>query len=225
MNLNEIRTLVRTHLDLPDEDDLPTSLIDAYVREGFDRTMAYESQWPFLETTWEVSNSGGTPTITLPTNAQGNLINSLREVGGSGNRLSQLPFEYAEEAFPTDARSGSPTHFSIWGDSIYLWPVPSTERQFLMRGYRKPIDWVSGGAASPADGDVRLHILYAWYACSLAYAQQEDETLEAVYMQRWQTGVTNLRSQLMAVGTGRPTVYNKGLGRVPASPGWLFDLS
>lgn len=222
MNLSEIRTLVRTHLDLPDEDDLATALIDAYVREGYDRTMAFEAQWPFLEASWEVSNAGGTTTITVPSDCQANLITTLREVGS--HRLSQLPQVYAEENFSTETRSGAPTFFSIWGPNIYLWPAPNSERQYVMRGYRKPTDWVSSGAAAAADGDVRLHILYVWYACSLAYAQQEDETLEAVYMQRWETGVRNLHRQLMASGTGRPAIMAKGMSGVQVAPGWTFEL-
>lgn len=222
MILSEIRTLVRTHLGLPDEDDLPTALIDAYVREGFDRTMAFEAEWPFLESSWEVSNAGGAATITIPTDCQANLITTLRHVGG--NRLSQVPLSYADEAFTTEARTGVPLYYSVWGPEIQLWPVPNSEYQFALRGYRKPIDWVSSGAATAADGDVRLHILYAWYACSLAYAQQEDEVLEGVYMQRWETGVRTLHNQMMRTATGRPAIMSKGLSGRSQAPGWVFDL-
>ena len=222
MNLTEIRTLVRTHLDLPDEDDLPTVLIDAYVREGFNRTMAYCTEWPFLETTWEVSNAGGADHIVLPTDAEASGITTLREV--DFGRLQHIPHEYAEQTFITTAVGGAPMYYSTWGGNIYLWPVPNSERQYVMRGFRKPTDWVSGGAASAADGDERLHVLYAWYACSLAYAQQEDEVLEQVYMQRWETGVRTIRDQIMAPSRGRPAIMSKGLtgGLLPQR--WMFDL-
>jgi len=222
MNLTEIRSTVRAHLDLPDEDDLPTALIDVYVREGFDRTMAFESKWPFFETTWEVSNGGGTPNIILPADAEQNGVMTLREVGAY--RLSAIPHDYADDAFTTDAQGARPGYFSVWGNNLYLWPVPDAARTYTLRGYRKPTDWVSGGATTEADGDVRLHTLYVWYACSMAYAQQEDEVLEATYMTRWQQGLSNIHKQITSPRGGAPTVLSKGLSGGNSGTTWNWNL-
>lgn len=220
MNLTEIRETVRAHMDLPDEDDLATSLIDTYVREGFDRTMAFEERWPFFETTWEVSNAGGDPHIALPTDAEQFGVMTLREVGSY--RLSEIPHDYADEMFTATAQTGRPNYYSAWGGNLYLWPVPSTERNYSLRGYRKPTDWVSGGAAAEADGDERLHTLFVWYACSLGYAQQEDEVLEATYMARWQQGLSNLHKKIMAPYHGRPAVMSKGLSGGGSGARWSW---
>lgn len=222
MNLSEIRATVRSHTDLPDEDDIPTALLDTYIREGFDRTMAHEERWPFFESAWSVANAAGAAHIVLPSDAEQHGVMTLREVDSF--RLQQIPHDYADEMFSSTAAGARPAYFSAWGGNLYLWPVPNSERNYSMRGYRKPTDWVSTGAATEADGDERLHSLYVWYACSLTYAFQEDEVLEATYMTRWQQGLVDIHSKIMAPYHGRPAVLSKGLSGGHVGTRWSWDL-
>ena len=88
-----------------------------------------------------------------------------------------------------------------------------------IRGYRYPTDWIAGGAGAVPDCDARLHMLLAHYAIALAYAQQEDEVLEDVYMKRWQAGFAAARNAIVNPRHHRPLVFNGGLPLTSYYPG------
>ena len=58
------------------------------------------------------------------------------------------------------------------------------------------------GASAEVDADIRLHLPIVWYACSLGYAQQEDEVLEATYMNRYHEAVQIAHDSVMRPWTG-----------------------
>jgi hypothetical protein len=175
---------------------MPNVIINAYLNEAFTRTIAAESEWPFYATTWTVTQTIGQSTLTKPTDLDS--ITSLADTGNSNYRLTGVDFDTAEdEYFKVLAPTGFATEYSLWGSLIYLWPqVTFTAlRTYTIRGYRQPTDWVTAVAAP--DCDTRLHGCLAHYAVALAYAQQEDEVLEATYMQRWQTDAEAARRAIM----------------------------
>ena len=55
---NELITLIRGIVDL-DENDLPTSLLQTYLRDGYDRTINLERSWPFFQTTYTFNSVYG----------------------------------------------------------------------------------------------------------------------------------------------------------------------
>jgi hypothetical protein len=110
----------------------------------------------------------------------------------------------------------SPIYYSIWGDKITLWPHYSGDpRDFKMRGYRLEADWVGAGASAEVDADPRMHQLLVHYAIALAYAQQEDEVLEDVYMKRWQASYLAVHNAICTPRHHRPLIMNGGLPYVP----------
>lgn len=205
--LQEIRDAVRTQLDL-DSDDLTDTTADLHIREGFDRTFALEQRWPFFQTSWDLNLADTDVTLTVPSDVAA--IERLRDTGKNLN-LVMIGQQFAEENFQgVQSAATEPTLFSIWGDTITLWPVPTLKaRTYQLRGYRKPT-W-SGVAATELDGDERLHSAIFHYACALAYAQLEDPELEAVYMQRWGAHVEAVRRDLMRPQHHIPLVLNGGL--------------
>ena len=189
MNLQTLRDYIRVQLDM-DEEELPNALLDSYLNEGFQRTIAMENRWPFCESRWDVAKVADTPNIALPANVDPAGIISLRDQT-NGFRLVQIGSEMAEDFFVAGfATSSNPAYYSIYGGQIVLWPDPPSDlaRSYRLRGYRLPADWINQGAGAEPDCDQRLHQSLAHYAIALAYAQQEDEVLEDVYMKRWQAG-------------------------------------
>lgn len=204
--LQQLRDRVRTQLDL-DVDDLPDTVVDAYLKEGFDRTYAQEREWPFFEDSWDLTLPSGDTTMALPTAVGG--VKRLRSVD-TGANLVMIGQQFAEENFQrTSMTTLHPTLFSIWGGLIYLWPVPSPMgRDFTLRGHRRPV-W-TGVAGDELDGDERLHTAIAHYACSLAYAQLEDPELETMYMQRWAALTDAVRTDIMLPQHHVPLILNGG---------------
>lgn len=214
MNLQQLRDEIRVQLDM-DEDELPNSLLDSYVQEGFTRTIAMESRWPFYEATWPLASIGDT-FLDIPVEVNTQQIASLID-GVTGIRLMQIAPELAEDNFVSGATPTQPCYYTIWGNQITLWPHYSGDvRDFTLRGYRYPKDWVNGGAGSEVDADPRLHKLLVHYAISLAYAQQEDEVLEGTYMQRWQASYLAAHNAICSPRHHRPLIMNGGLPYVPS---------
>ncbi len=206
MNLQGLRDAVRLQLDLDDE-DLPNGLLDLYIREGFERSMQREQQWPFYAAEWAITTEDGTENrFTLPAEVSGLVAISDAE----GRPLVHLGHSLASESFgSTD--NGSAVYFSIWGRQAYVWPRPTETVTYGLRGWRLPVDWVSLGATADVDADTRLHLPIIHYACSRSYAQQEDEILERTYLDSWDRGVDAARADIMRPQHSRPIIMNQGI--------------
>jgi hypothetical protein len=202
----ELRSIVRTQTQT-DASDLPDATIDAYLQQAFERTINGETQWPFYAQTWDLLRDAASSTLVLPGDVNPPGIMSLTNKD-SGARLGMVPHEYADSNYlGLQATSGGPMMYSVWGDTLYFWPAPagsSDHRKYHLRGYRKPVEWLTP-EGSP-DCDPRLHLAFTHYACALAYAQQEDESLEATYMQRWQQDAELARRAIMEPVHHRPFV-------------------
>jgi hypothetical protein len=188
-----MRDLVRTQLDL-DDTDLPDPLLDAYIQEGYDRVLELEQRWPFFEIRWTIDVPVGGE-VVLPEDA--NYIEMLMDP--SGRVLPKIPARLAVTAFPPgQTQSGNPSYWSRINRSIVVLPAPTATIVCTALGYRLGSNWIGVvGASGECDCDRRLHIPICWYAASAAYAQQEDEVLEATYMNRFKEGASTARDAIM----------------------------
>lgn len=214
MNLQQLREAIRVQLDM-DEEELPDALLDSYLQEGYSRTISMENRWPFFEEVWHVG-SVGDQYVDLPADCNAQQIISLIDTT-TGCRLMQIAPELAEDNFVTGTAWTQPIYYTVWGNQLTLWPhYEGDPRSFTLRGYRLEKDWISGGAGAEVDADPRLHQLLIHYAIGLAYAQQEDEVLEDVYMKRWQSSYLAAHNAICAVRHHRPLIMNGGLPYIPA---------
>jgi hypothetical protein len=182
VDVQAIRSYVRNHLEVDDE-ELPDSLLNVYLQDAFERTVALDNRWPRNEAVWSLSKVAGTMNVTMPPDMLGSSIVSVLTHGGN-RRLAYHSHENMEQSFTDNylVTTGDPASFSIWGREICLWPNPGLDVTYdlQVRGYRQPV-W-SDAAGTIPDIDPRLHPALAYYAMALAYAAQEDEILEGVYM-------------------------------------------
>lgn len=220
MNLQELRDAVRNQLDL-DEDDVPNSTLDLWIRDGYQESINTAQHWPFFQATWDVEVDGDSDGFVRPANLSS--VSALLDVE-TGERLWQIGHEAAEDAMLGRGGGGRPMMFSVWGDFVWLWPRPLEPRNYRLRGYRAPVDWVSNGAGAEVDADVRLHSLIAHYACARAYAQLEDDVLEQIYRQQWLASLDNARRAIIRPDVGTPIILNGGLGAgLRASARWRLQ--
>lgn len=213
--LSSLRSYVRTQTDTL-ESDLPNTTIDNYLLEAFNRTINAESQWPFYEKSWVGTQAVGNDYFPVPSDAEE--IISVLDTGNDNFRLRQIKHQEAEDQyFRSLATGGYAAEYSIWNDNVYLWPrvTFTAQRQYTVRGYRQPISWITGPAATTEpDCDDRLHLPLCHYAIALAYAQQEAYELENVYMERWQRDVESARRKIMDPDYHEPLVM--GPNRITA---------
>lgn len=220
MDVGTIKTYVRNHLEMDDE-ELPDTLLNIYLQDAFDRTMAYDNRWPRYEKTWDLSQVPGSTDITLDPEINRPSIMSVIAVP-DGYRLVMIAPANAEQIFYDGMNSiqiGTPVYYSLWQNKMQLWPQPGDAAlpyNLSIRAYRQPV-WDNGASAVP-DLDERLHITLAYYAMALVYAQQEDEILEGVYMARWQRDLSQQMKTILEAPHHRPLVLHGGatIGGVPS---------
>ncbi len=227
--LTELRDYVRTQTDTV-EAELPSSTIDSYLSEAFNRTINAETQWPFYEEFWTGTQVAGETTMAVPSDCE-ELV-SVIDVNNNNFRLTQIGTEEAEDTYLGNPASSSPFEYSIWNNRIELWPKATfgDDRNYSLRGYRKPTNWLAGTpSVTEPDCDDRLHLPLCHYAIALAYAQQEAYELEGVYMERWGRDVEAARRIIMDPRHHRPMVmgprYIRGVGSGTGwSTGWVWGV-
>lgn len=207
-----MKNYVRNHLEVDDE-ELPDTILNVYLQDGFERTMALDNRWPRNETTWSVSQVPGETTITLPLDV--NIPSIISVLGTNSRRLAYLSEENVEDSFFTGVPvvTGQPSYWTTWAGQLMLMPNPFGEAAYdvTIRGYRQPL-WDNAASTIP-DMDARLHPALAYYAMSLSYAAQEDEVLEGVYMARWDRDCRSLMRAILDPPRHRPVVLNGALSR------------
>lgn len=206
--LVDLRSYVRTQTDTIST-ELPDSTIDNYLQEAFNRTINAETQWPFYEKSWTGTQVAGNAYFAMPTDCQ-ELV-SVVDSSNNNYRLMEIDLNEAEDQYygSVATTSGYPYEYSIWNDTVYLWPQVtfSTNHEYALRGYRTSTDWLAGvPATTEPDCDDRLHLPLCHYAIALAYAQQEAYELEGVYMERWQRDVESARQKIMDPHHHRPLI-------------------
>lgn len=217
MDVGTMRRYVRDHLEVDDE-ELPDTVLNEYLEDAFERTLAADNRWPRAEEIWTITKLEGSDSVELPADCLLPSIMSVVDVN-RGIRLVQLNHENAEDSFlsPDNIAIGVPLYYSIWKRTMYLWPRVETqsELQLSMRGYRRPT-WSNVASAIP-DIDSTLHHALCYFAMSLAYAAQEDEILEGVALSRWDRDVRQQVKMLTQPAMHRPLVMHGGApsGGVP----------
>lgn len=208
MDVQELRDYVRAQMDVDDR-DLPDSILNVYLQESFDRTMLFTNMWPRNEMLWQLSKVANATSVTLPADLS---IPTILSVVGldDGFRLVQIDQESAEQHFGLNTNTGKPAYFSIWGGELYLWPQVTTETTYdlILRGYRQPV-WTNAASTIP-DIDPRLHASLAYFALGLAYAKEEDEVMEGIYMARWTRDVGQAAKMILEPSHNRPLVMHGG---------------
>lgn len=209
MNLNEIRTKVREVVDM-DSTDISDALLSMYITDGYDRIITLERRWPFFEKSWTLTTVDGQAAYPIAGIGDGDVreITSVLDSSAGGIRLTLIDHADGEALWlGANDQAGTPRHFSIWQQSIYLWPKPDGARTLSLRGYRKPTDWESDATAQ-VDADDRLHQALVYYAIANVYQLQEDLEVAQFYRQSFDESVRLAVSDILRVPSHRPLVLS-----------------
>jgi hypothetical protein len=193
MDLQEMRDAVRNQMDV-DDSELSNPVLDLFLLEAYQQTIALEERWPFFETDWQIPVLEGVGSTTLPPDVES--IGSIKAVTTSSRMLKHTPQQFAEADYVTGG-TGYVQFYSVWAGNLYLWPVPDEDVALTIRGRRLASDWTVS-AANECDADSRLHLPIVHYAVSRVYAQQEDDQLAQFYLQTWNASTLNARKAIMA---------------------------
>ena len=100
MNLTEIRSKIREIVDL-DAQDVSDTLLNMYIKDGFERIIALERRWPFYQKTFDLSTVEDQRAYAINTVGDGNLreITSVVDTSTTGNRLEYISYDDAESVW------------------------------------------------------------------------------------------------------------------------------
>lgn len=203
LTLQNIRDQVRNTVEL-DSTDIPDTLIDLFVQEGFDHIAHSERRWAFYESSYTFSSVASQRTYTLSSIAP-----TLESIDGIEHDLWMLlpiSHQLAQGQYAGSSVTGVPTNFSVWGDILYLWPTPSDARTFTMRGYRGPTDWIASGSGSTPDLPVAFHPLLVLWALHRAYMQQDDAQMGQMLRGMFNEQLRNLRRDYTSSMAAEPSI-------------------
>jgi len=208
--VSDLTIIVRDITDL-DSVDLPLSLIQQYMKDGFQRIINLERRWPFLQETYSMNTVVNQREYPISGIGSGDLreVISMVDNSTSGNRLTLTSTDYAEAMWNGSLDTPSrPLHYTLWGDTISLYPKPDAVYPITVRGYRKPsYTWLA----------------IAYYAISQSYKRQEDNEMSAMYKQSFDEAVSLARREIMRPDSHRPMVLSKGATRF-SEKFWLESL-
>ena len=186
-NLAKFRELIRLTLDL-DATDLPNTLVDEWVRDGATRAQTRRQEWPFFQYDWtftgETNKSNYTFAEIESEDGSGNEIAEIRQVRGPSWDLRWQDIATRDRYRSRDSSStGSPSYWSVWNNGeLVLDPVPDNSTDtFVIRGYKKPKDWVADGDSGVSDMPKDFDSPILNWALGRAYAQQDEPQMALYY--------------------------------------------
>lgn len=221
----ELTQFVWDVMDL-EEVDLPAALVRQFMRDGFDRIINLERRWPFYEESYTLNTTASQRDYPISSIGAGDLreVVSILDNSSAGNRLTITSIDDAEAlwhgSFDVPTR---PLFYTVWSDTIKLYPKPDAVYPLSVRGYRKPsYTWVTDTSLEP-DLDYRFHTALAYYAISQAYKRQEDSEMTNQYKQSFDEAVQLAKLELMRPPSHRPMIMSRGYVR-PSSKYWLESM-
>ena len=223
ITLSTLRSQVRNMADL-DEADLPDSIIDQFAREGFQRIYSLERRWPYLQETFSFNTITGQREYVISNIGDIREIISVIDSSTSGNRLTLIDYNQAEDIWlgNTDVPS-RPYFYSFWNKKIQFWAKPDAVYPITVRVYRNPsYDWLTS-TEEEIDLDEWFHALLPYFVLSRVYQRQEDAQLSDMYMKSFEEGVGLARRDLMKASSSQPVVMSAGR-QYPTMRRWLQTL-
>ena len=218
MTVADLRSFVRDHLD-SDTDELPDSLLDVYRQEGTDRIVQSSRSWSFYETTVTFTTTANDNTYAL--SALSTPLRDIVGVEGPRWRCKPLSYENARETFArTVAATGEPRWYSIWADTLYLWPTPPSAYSMTVRGYRFPA--VATSYSDEPDLPDEFHRLIGYWMLAQAYRQFDDEGMAGQLFGSFEQQLAILRERYESAPRGGISVLGGDRRGPRYAPGRLI---
>ena len=218
MTLSSIHTFVRDHLDLT-ADDLSDAVLNVFVREGFTRAVRGQHRWPFYDKRYALTTAQGVQRYNIAATIGD--LEEIQNVQGPRYRMDRVDHDVAENTFDVDPQLRRPDFYSVYGDELYMWPTPDAAYTLQIRGYRKPTDWVAGGASAVPDCPADFHEPIAFWALSRAYALQDDLANAQTYQANFAEEIAILTKRYIHTQLDRRIVMNGQRNLRPGLPARL----
>lgn len=200
MNLGEMRQYVRDVLEV-DSEDLPESILDASVAEGYERVLSHSTKWPWLAGEWDVVTDPESATVDLA--STGVTVRDIASMSVGATPLTAMEEVMAARRFSSDR--GVPVAWSRWGDTVRLWPCPDSVVTVSIRGWRRHRPFTSASGWEP-DLPLELHSLLTDWALANEYQRQEDVEMMTSYRMKFADQINILQERTLTTAPSTPLV-------------------
>lgn len=189
--------------------DVPDTLMDLFIRDGYNRIIDLERRWPFLEVSFTMTTVADQQAYTIDDFTSDSIREVVSIVDPDNVRLDFISYELAEETFVTnDAPSGRPMFASHWADQIHIFPTPKSAYTLNVRGYREPTDWITAGT-SP-DGVEAFDLALVDYAVARSYKMQEAFAPAQEFERSFNDTIAFARRDIMKADSYAPVQLSSG---------------
>jgi hypothetical protein len=209
----DIRQYVLDYLDL-EIDELPTSALNIFMQSGYDEIIGFFDEsptWLHVEYTFTALSGqqeydlDSFPGLIVPTPLQ-----EISDVRGPRWNLTPVSHRQARAQYRADTpQTGTPTIFSKWGRSLFLWPNLTQSDTYTVTGTRQPIDWIATNSAP--DCPQEFHNLIADYTLARAYIQQDDADTGQMMLNAFTPTLHRLATRFYDSNDAQPLVVGGGL--------------
>lgn len=212
-NRSDIRDWVRQHT-LIESDDYGDAKVDNVINQAV-RDLSTQFNWPFLQTSSQVTLVTDTAEYALPSDFA-HLEAAIRS--DCACPIKEVTPQDAWARWKSDATSDKPTHFYLWGDNIVFAPTPSGASlpTVTLYYYRQP---------TTLDNDVdtpefhpQFHLVLAEFAAAKVWEREEDLARSNYYMDRYYQGVENMARYYLNRANDYPLVIGGGTSRTDPIP-------
>jgi len=208
LTLQQIRDTAR-EITETEADDVSDTLLNLYIRDGYNKIIDLERRWPFLEISFQFNTVQGQKAYPISSLNVPSVREIVSVVDNSNFRLQLISPDLAEENFigPSDV-PGRPLYVAFWGGEISLYPTPSDVYPLKTRGYRVPDDWVSAGGI--VDGPEEFDLPLVYHAVSRIYQAQEAPGPANDYERAFNEGIAFARRDIMKPESYAPIQFAGG---------------
>ena len=168
-DLDAILAQVRT-LSLLTVGDISDADVTVFINEGYnDLSSLFE--WPWLQAQATATITADTAAVTPPSGWA--KIRAVMLDGESG-RLRQIQDIKAWERWGDDVPSGTPETYYMFGETLYVQPIPTANTDLRIY-YTTTPTLLSAGADLP-EWDAQFHTVLADFALKRVWEREEDLT-------------------------------------------------
>lgn len=211
LTLNDIRSRAREVAEVSSA-DVSDTLMDLFIRDGYNRIIDLERRWPFLEVSFTMNTVADQRAYTINDYTAHDIREVISIVDEEHVRLGFLSYDVAEEQFivPNDV-SGRPLYVASWADQLHLFPTPKDVYTLTVRAYREPTDWITAGTVP--DGVEAFDLALVDYAVARSYKMQEAFAPAQEFERSFNDTIAFARRDIMKADSYAPVQLSSG-GRV-----------
>lgn len=211
MTFDEMVTFVRAHADA-DSTDAPSSSLTVYARMAYNDILARRQGWPHLAVNYTLTTINNQATYTFTGGSFSvpdlDIVTGVIDQSSLNRRLVAITQQDADLFYGGTAapKSTNAAHYTLSGNSLTLYPTPSSAKAYLVRGFREPSSWPVSGGDSP-DAPRVFDEAICWFMLSQYFLSQEDTQLASMYMNEYQEQVDRwAKSESNKSNLARPNV-------------------